>query len=144
MSNRRTFIKNAGLASAGVLFSSITTNASYKNVFKTGQKVKLACIGIGNRGTEVINELYKTGLAHIVALCDVDMGAAHTQQIISKFPQAQKFKDFRIMFDKMQNQFDAVAVATPDHSHFAICMQALKACFGFSIFLITSSMKAIK
>ena len=38
---------------------------------------------------------------------------------------AVSFSDFRTMFDKIGSQFDAVTVATPDHSHFPIAMLAM-------------------
>lgn len=41
------------------------------------------------------------------------------------YPKAKQFRDFRQMFDKAGNEFDAVAIATPDHSHFPISMLAL-------------------
>ena len=88
-------------------------------------KVNLACIGIGNRGGEIIRELYNTGLANIVALCDVDMEAPHTLDIIKMFPKVPRFQDFRQMFDKMGNQIDAVSVGVPDFSHFPITMMAI-------------------
>lgn len=126
MSDRRTFIKTSALASAGVLFTGLKAS-SYSQVIGSSKKINLACVGIGYRGEEVINMLYDTGLANIVALCDVDLGAKHTQSMLSKFPDAKKFKDFREMFDKASKDFDAVAVMTPDHSHFPVCMAAIKA-----------------
>lgn len=127
MITRRKFLKTAGLASAGLTLGSISplTASSMQRTKKANQRVNLACIGIGNRGEQIINDFDKTGLANIVALCDVDMGAKQTQKIMAKFPKARQFKDFREMFDKMGNQIDAVAVATPDHSHFPICMMAM-------------------
>jgi len=95
------------------------------NLAKPNERVNLACVGLGNRAADIIKELYKTGLCNIVALCDVDLGAKHTQEILGMFPDAPKFKDFRVMFDKMGNQIDAVSVGTPDFSHFAITMLAL-------------------
>lgn len=64
-------------------------------------------------------------MVEVVALCDVDMGAKHTQKVISMYPKAKEFRDFRQMFDKAGKDFDAVAIATPDHSHFPISMLAL-------------------
>lgn len=95
------------------------------NLAKPNERVNLACVGLGNRAADIIKELYKTGLCNIVALCDVDLGAKHTQEILGLFPDAPKFKDFRVMFDKMGNQIDAVSIGTPDFSHFAITMLAL-------------------
>ena len=130
MVTRRNFLKKAGMATAGLAVSGISTisalNAdSYRNVNGANKKVNLACIGIGYRGGDIIKEFEKTGLVNIVALCDVDMGAKHTQEIIGKFPKAKQFKDFRQMFDKMGNEIEAVSVGTPDHSHFPICMMAM-------------------
>ena len=35
--------------------------------YPPSEKVNLACIGIGHRGGQIINDLYNTGLANIVA-----------------------------------------------------------------------------
>jgi hypothetical protein len=88
-------------------------------------KVNMACCGIGNRGGEIMRDLYKTGLVNFVALCDVDMGAPHTVKSIETHPKAKRFQDFREMFDKIENEFDAVSVGTPDFSHFPITMLAM-------------------
>lgn len=88
-------------------------------------KVNMACCGIGNRGGEIMRDLYKTGLVNFVALCDVDMGAPHTVKSIEAHPKAKRFQDFREMFDKIENEFDAVSVGTPDFSHFPITMLAM-------------------
>jgi len=41
------------------------------------------------------------------------------------FPAAKRFQDFRLMFDKMANEIDAVSVGVPDFSHFPITMMAI-------------------
>ena len=88
-------------------------------------KVNLACCGIGNRGAEVVASLHATGLANIVALCDTDMGAAHTVDVLRKFPDIPRFRDFRQMFDKVGKDIEAVSVAVPGFSHFPISMLAM-------------------
>ncbi|QDH80002.1 Gfo/Idh/MocA family oxidoreductase [Echinicola soli] len=90
-------------------------------------RVNLACVGIGNRGGQVINAIDQTGHANIVSLCDVDMGAEHTLESMGKFPKATRFQDFREMLDKESEHFDAVMVATPDFSHFPVTMAAMAA-----------------
>lgn len=128
--SRRKFIKNASLLGASGLILPDALFAQKgllkKSTIAPSEKVNLACVGIGNRGKEIILELHKTGLANIVALCDVDMGAPHTQEIMAKFPNAKRFQDFRVMFDKMGNEIDAVSIGTPDFSHFPITMMAIK------------------
>lgn len=89
------------------------------------ERVNLACIGIGNRAAEIIKAFHKTGLCNIVALCDVDLGAPQTQDILKLFPDAKRFQDFRTMFDEMSNQIEAVSIGTPDFAHFAATMMAM-------------------
>ncbi len=85
----------------------------------------MAYIGIGNRGEQVIADFARTGMVEVVALCDVDMGAPHTVNAINRYPHAKQYRDFRKMFDEIGGQFEAVVIATPDHSHFPISMLAM-------------------
>jgi predicted dehydrogenase len=128
--SRRLFIKQAIAASAVSAIPSFRTIAGTHTLptnplISANDRVNLALIGIGNRGGEIANEFYNTGLCNIVALCDVDMGAPHTQEIINKFPNVPRFQDFRQMFDKMAGQIDAVTAGVPDHAHFPITMEAM-------------------
>ena len=128
MTTRREFLRTAALASAGLAFSGLsskTNAASYSKIMGSGNKVNLAVIGIGNRGWDIIQDFDRTGLANIVGLCDVDLGADHTKNALAKFPNAKRFTDFREMFDKMGNEIEAVAIATPDFSHFPATMMAM-------------------
>jgi predicted dehydrogenase len=123
---RRSFLKQCLAAGA---FSMVVPRFQFSafgaETVSANEKVNLACCGIGNRGAEVIRALHATGHANIVALCDTDMGAPHTESILKQFPNVPRFQDFRKMFDKMGNQIDAVAVSTPDFSHFPISMLAM-------------------
>jgi len=137
MTSRRKFIQRAAttfgaitIVPAHVLFAKpeirnkageIVRNASVV----PSDKVNMACCGIGNRGAQIMGDFYKTGLVNFVALCDVDMGAPHTIKSIEAYPKAKRFQDFREMFDKIENEFDAVSVGTPDFSHFPITMLAM-------------------
>ena len=61
---------------------------------------------------------------NIVALCDVDWRNA-TNSVFELYPSAKRYKDYRVMLDK-QKDIDAVMVATPDHTHAVISMEAIK------------------
>ncbi len=134
---RRNFLKKSLVTLSGLTLMSNNSifagnktwneeTQSYKrSSFVPSEKVNLAGIGIGHRGGQIIKELHKTGLANIVALCDVDMGASHTSEILKMFPDVPRFQDFREMFDKMGNEIEAVSVGTPDFSHFPITMLAM-------------------
>ena len=117
---RRTFLK-------GILVTGAASMFAPRLVLAQGAagKVNVACIGIGNRGADDVREISRTGLANIVALCDTDMGAPHTQEVLRMFPDVPRFQDFRQMFDKMGKDIDAVTVGIPDFSHFAAAMLAM-------------------
>ncbi|HLR50143.1 MAG TPA: Gfo/Idh/MocA family oxidoreductase [Candidatus Sphingobacterium stercoripullorum] len=121
--SRRSFLKKTAVAGGALALA----NSTLGNIAlaSANERVNLACVGIGNRGGEIIRDLYKTGLCNIVALCDVDMEAPHTQGVLKEFPDVPRFKDFREMFDKMGNQIEAVSVGVPDFSHFPITMMAI-------------------
>jgi predicted dehydrogenase len=129
-SSRRNFLRQLSVIAATTALATMPIpklSAKNHKPRKVGsnEKVNLACIGIGNRANEIIKELYKTGHCNIVALCDTDMGAPQTQEIMNKFPNATHFQDYRKMFDKMANQIDAVVIGTPDFSHFPATMLAM-------------------
>jgi predicted dehydrogenase len=116
---RRTFLKGVLATGALTFMSPGFARAA------TGDKVRLACIGIGNRGADDIKFFNQTGIAEIVALCDTDMGAKQTESILKLFPSVPRFQDFRKLFDKMGKEIDAVTIAIPDFSHFAVSMLAM-------------------
>jgi predicted dehydrogenase len=125
---RRNFIKSGTSAiAAASVFSIVPATVFGRSLghIAPSDKVNLACCGIGNRAGSIIKSLHNTGLANIVALCDVDMGAPHTLEILEMFPKVPKFKDFREMLGKMDKDIDAVCVGTPDFSHFPITMLAM-------------------
>ena len=124
--DRRSFLK--GMLAAGsfaVIPPSVFGAAERQRRVSPNEKVNLACVGVGNRGADIVKALHATGLANVVALCDTEMGAKHTAGTLNAFPGVPQFRDFRTMFDKMGGQIDAVSVATPDHSHFPIAMLAM-------------------
>ncbi|MDO5570807.1 MAG: Gfo/Idh/MocA family oxidoreductase [Bacteroidales bacterium] len=126
---KRTTSLTAATALSGIWITSSTfkscSTAKKAKYVSPNEKVNLACIGIGNRGGEIIREFAKTGNCNIVALCDVDMGAPHTLPVMGMFPKAKQFQDFRKMFDAMGDQIDAVTVGVPDFAHFPITMLAM-------------------
>ena len=117
MSNlsRRSFLKSSSAASAGVLFlPSLYSNPSLN-------RLNIAVIGVGGRGRANWGAVPKE---NIVAMCDVDDNRA--AEGYKAIPNARRFKDFRIMFDEMANEIDAVIISTPDHTHFAATMIAME------------------
>ncbi len=119
--NRRDFLK------ASTAFGVFTILPGYRSLGQQSpnERLRLAAIGIGNQGAANINSLMKSGLADMVALCDVDLQGKHCAKPLEKYSKAATFTDFRKMFDQMADQIDAVLIATPDHSHFCASMLAM-------------------
>jgi len=87
--------------------------------------LNFAVIGCG--GVTLQNHLPGLALCpevKVVALCDADEKRAENS--FKKFSEARRFSDFRKIFDEMENQIDAVLVATPDHTHAAAVLAAIR------------------
>ena len=130
--SRGDFLMKSGLAAAGVMMGGLASAAptaqkaeDKKKRFAKLGKVNVAWVGMANRGREVMKEFEKTGMANIVAMCDVDLKSKGCQEAIAAHPKAKVFTDFRKMFDEMGSKFEAVVVETPDFSHFPCVMLAL-------------------
>jgi len=85
------------------------------------EKLNIAAIGSGGMGA---GNIRGCSTENIVALCDVD--DARAAGTFNKFPNARKYKDFRVMLDKEDKNIDAVIVATPDHTHAVAAMACIK------------------
>ena len=125
---RRTFLKGTVTAAAVTIVPSHVVAKSKNSKAKPAppsDKVNLAIVGCGAQGAGIGGWHANTGLANVVALCDVDMGSRWTSRIEGKFTKIPKFKDFRKMFDKAGKTFDAMTIGVPDHAHFPISMLAM-------------------
>ena len=93
-------------------------------------KLNFGCVGVGGKGT---SDIWSVSSENVVALCDVDdtMMAkflSHRRNDPKNQPmydKAKKYRDFRIMLEKEKN-LDAITVSTPDHTHAAAAMMAMK------------------
>jgi predicted dehydrogenase len=86
------------------------------------EKLNLAFIGVGGRGAANLNGLAEGNT--VAALCDVDEKRAGSA--FERFPGARKYRDFRKMLDEMGKSIDAVVVSTPDHTHAAAALAAIR------------------
>ncbi len=118
--SRRDFLGKTAAAAAGftILPSYVVSGLGYK---APSDKLNIACVGVGGRGFGVIQQVEET--ENIVALCDVDW--RYSQEAFDHYPDAQKYWDWRRMFDEMGDEIDAVVVATADHSHAIIAAHAM-------------------
>ena len=118
---RREFIKTGAALGAGAMaFTIVPSHVLGKALghVAPSDKLNIAGIGIGGVGRR---NLANMATENIVALCDVDW--AYAQKTFGDYPSAKRFKDWRVMFDEMGKDIDAVLVATPDHTHAVIAAQ---------------------
>ena len=118
---RRDFLLTSSLFAGATLISPTLISCRNPNT-----KLNIAVIGVGGRGRANYNPVLDS--ENIVAMCDVDDNRARDgyEKILSKFPKVRKFTDFRLMFDEMHKEIDAVIISTPDHTHFAPAMVAME------------------
>lgn len=113
--SRRTFLKSASAAGAGAIFIPNFISCA------PSTNLKFAVVGVGGRAPANWGRVPKSS---IVAICDVDEQRAGKG--LQELSHAKKYKDFRKMYDEMANEFDAVIISTPDHTHFAATMAAME------------------
>ena len=117
--NRRQFIQRSLLATSLAAMSA----PALLRAQNLNSKLNVAVIGAGGKGATDTDETAKLG-ENIYALCDVDATTLDSRG--AKYPQAQKFRDYRDMLDKIGKNIDAVIVATPDHHHAPAASLAMK------------------
>ncbi len=84
------------------------------------EKLNIVGVGVGGMGR---HDIRRVPTENIVAVCDVD--ARRAAEAAKPFGQIKIYQDYRKMFDEVKN-VDAVMVATPDHNHAVVTMDALK------------------
>jgi predicted dehydrogenase len=113
--SRRQFM--GGAAAAAMAFTIVPSHVLAQS---PNEKLNIAGVGIGGMGQ---NNVRACNTENIVALCDVD--EKYAGKIFKEYPKAKVWFDFREMLDK-QKDIDAVIVATPDHLHAVVSMEAMK------------------
>jgi predicted dehydrogenase len=114
--SRRNFLKTTALTGAGVWLG---TSPVFARKLSANEKLNIGVIGTKNRAASNISGVKGENL---VAFCDVD--EAFLAQTKANYPAAKTYVDFRRLID--QKDIDAIVVSTPDHTHAAAAMAALK------------------
>jgi predicted dehydrogenase len=112
--SRRDFLKGSALATA----------ASYNRILGANDRPRVGVIGTGGRGTYLIGEIKKAADVDIPAVCDIyDARRDKAAKLAGGDPK--KYADYRQVLG--HNDIDAVIIATPDHWHAPIAIDACKA-----------------
>ena len=131
-SDRRKFIKQSALSTAGLAMSTGVFSAPYsQKVIGSNDKIRIGFIGLGNRGSQLLNWFMKNKDVEVAAYCDVyEPYTLRDRSIVSKrylqmgkvpkmneklVANVTRYKDYRKLLE--QKDIDAVCIATPDHWH---------------------------
>jgi len=141
---RRAFIAKTSLASAGLALGASSLSASsYRQIKGAGDKINVGFIGLGNRGSQLLELFMKQPETRIAAFCDTyepymlrDRNKVHPRylkELGGRIPEMGEtfsekpvlHKDFRKLLEN--KDIDAVVIATPDHWHAIQMISAVKA-----------------
>ena len=112
---RREFTQSIILAGAG-------TALGVRRAVGANERVRLGCIGLGNRGDQVLDAFLQHADVKVVAICDLSQ--AYMDFASRKCGTSpRQYKDYRALLDS--KEVDAVVIATPDHWH---ALQTIQAC----------------
>lgn len=121
--NRRDFMKKSVLTGAAisVVPGYVLGRSGY---VPPSDKIRLGLIGTGNRMGELAETFFNQADCSVLAICDVDKSK------LTKFAEKFSFKgdsygDYRRILER--KDIDAVVVATPDHWHGPIAVEACEA-----------------
>jgi predicted dehydrogenase len=131
--NRRTFLARAagGAVAAPYLVSARALGGA--GAPAASERITMAAIGVGGQGTHDTRSLLNDPRVQYVAVCDVQKKSAdRARQIVAEhysgdgtYRGCEAYSDFRKILGR--DDIDAVNIATPDHWHAIIAIQAAQA-----------------
>lgn len=121
--HRRNFMKVAATASAALAAHPVSA-ASYARIQGANDRLRLGGIGPGDRGRGRLAAAEKLG-AQIVALADVNKGMLAKAQQTLAAPVEKTYVDYADLLARPD--IDGVIIATPDHLHHRVLLDAVAA-----------------
>ena len=124
---RRDFIKSSAVVASAVAAPALLTAGCSEEKNWPEDKLNIAVVGLGMG----YGNMKRCMEENIVALCDVDnrRTKGKLEDFKENFPDKPvpyTFQDYRKMFDEIGDLIDAVIIATPDHTHAKITLDAMK------------------
>jgi predicted dehydrogenase len=117
--NRREFLAWSAAVGAG-----LATAHSSGKVLGANNRIRLGVIGPGSRGQSVMQQFLKNKEVEVAALCDIyDVNLKKAQELAGG--KAREFSEYRKLLELPD--IDAVLIATPDHWHAAMAIEACQA-----------------
>ena len=128
-SSRRDFLKTAGVAAAAAPYVITSSALGDDQRPPASDRIVMGGIGIGNMGRGDQNNFLNRGDVQYVATCDVRKGVREKakEKVDGKYSNKDctAYNDFRELLAR--DDIDAVHVATPDHWHAIMVIEACRA-----------------
>ena len=109
-------------------FLGAVTAAAATRVWGANDKINVAIVGLGGRGSSHLNIYSKMADVRVAGLCDVDQAALERAQATLRKntgAQAKEYTDMREAF--ADPAVEAVSIATPNHWHALAAIWAMQA-----------------
>src|SRR4051795_7315836 len=119
--SRRKFVSSFAAATTALTLGAYVNPATAQPSKSPNERLRIAGVGTTNRAAADLSELSSQ---EIVALADVDDN--NMAKGATRYPDARKYRDFRVMLEKEAGNIDAVVVGTPDHTHAPAAAMALR------------------
>jgi predicted dehydrogenase len=115
--SRRSFVKSVGYAGMTLpLLSPKLVRGESAN-----SKIVIAFVATGGKGGVHVGAFKNLG-----CVCYADVDSTAWKNAAKNWPSAKGYQNYRQMYEKHHKEFDAVAVATPDHNHFHAALYAMQ------------------
>src|ERR1051326_5725708 len=126
--NRRDFLKSGSFTTLMAMLGGVELLAPSHSATAEEKKsdvasIKVAVIGLGAWGREILATLGRVEHADVAAICDTY--GAFLRRSSKLAPKAKQVEDYKGILD--DKEIKAVIVATPTHKHKEIVLDALKA-----------------
>jgi predicted dehydrogenase len=119
--SRRDFIQASGRAAA----ASLAAPAILRGASATAEPVRLGHIGLGTRGGNLVRYTGQIDACRVVAVCDVYKPHLRKGVRLSNNSQVRAYESYHDLLD--DPHVEAVVIATPDHWHEQMLLDALAA-----------------
>ncbi len=109
-------------------FLGAATAAAATRVWGANDRISVAIVGLGGRGSNHLSIYSKLPEARVVGLCDVNQAARERAQATLLKNTGEKAKEFEDMREAFaDSSVEAVSIATPNHWHALAAIWAMKA-----------------
>ena len=136
--SRRDFIKTTGVTAAGLAAGSLVSGIAKKvhasdaksagRIIGANDRINYGMVGVGGMGSghlRILKEFSEKENIAVVAVCDVFEKRRRKAQEAAGISEGQVYKDYRRLLEN--KDIDVVVIATPDHWHAPIAVDAMEA-----------------